>query len=194
MTILKKQLISAVLLALGVANAANADQRINDDLIVTGSACIGETCEAGADFGFDTVQLNGAQPQIRFFDTSSSSAFPTTDWVMGVKKDLANISYFFVRDNDGAEDVLKLSAAANGGVALGSGSVLVENAVSVGSSGNERRVTHVADAVNPTDAVNLGQLQAFESQFEPKVVELQSAMTQLAERIEALNSRLDELQ
>jgi len=52
-------------------------------------------------------------------------------------------------------------ASADGSVALGAGSVADRaNAVSVGSAGHERQITHVADATQATDAVNLRQLQA----------------------------------
>ncbi|WP_415867774.1 YadA family autotransporter adhesin [Burkholderia ubonensis] len=52
-------------------------------------------------------------------------------------------------------------ASAPNSVALGAGSVASEaNTVSVGSAGNERRITNVAPGVNPTDAVNLSQLNA----------------------------------
>lgn len=46
-------------------------------------------------------------------------------------------------------------------VALGAGSVANEpNTVSIGSPGNERRLTNVAPGINPTDGVNMQQLQA----------------------------------
>lgn len=53
------------------------------------------------------------------------------------------------------------TATADGSVALGAGSVADRaNSVSVGSAGHERQVTHVADATEASDAVNLRQLQA----------------------------------
>ncbi|MFX1739975.1 YadA family autotransporter adhesin [Paraburkholderia kururiensis] len=53
------------------------------------------------------------------------------------------------------------TASAPNAVALGSGSVASEaNTVSVGSAGSERRITNVAPGINPTDAVNMSQLQA----------------------------------
>jgi trimeric autotransporter adhesin len=55
-------------------------------------------------------------------------------------------------------------ATASGSVALGAGSVAdQDNTVSVGSPGNERRITNVAPGVNPTDAVNMQQLQSVQS-------------------------------
>jgi autotransporter adhesin len=51
-------------------------------------------------------------------------------------------------------------ASAPNSVAIGAGSVASEaNSVSVGSPGNERTITNVAPGVNPTDAVNVAQLQ-----------------------------------
>jgi autotransporter adhesin len=46
-------------------------------------------------------------------------------------------------------------------VAIGSGSVAdQDNTVSIGSQGNERRLTNVADGQAPTDAVNMRQFQS----------------------------------
>jgi len=53
----------------------------------------------------------------------------------------------------------RVAAGAVNSVALGKDSVATEpNTVSVGSSGNERRITNVAAGINSTDAVNMGQL------------------------------------
>ncbi|WP_322042572.1 YadA-like family protein [Paraburkholderia sp. J67] len=55
----------------------------------------------------------------------------------------------------------KASATGNNSVALGANSVAdQDNTVSVGSQGSERRITNVANGVNATDAVNMGQLQS----------------------------------
>ncbi|MFM0399363.1 YadA-like family protein [Paraburkholderia aspalathi] len=51
-------------------------------------------------------------------------------------------------------------AIGDNSVALGAGSVADQaNTVSVGSPGNERRITNVADGQGPTDAVNMRQFQ-----------------------------------
>jgi autotransporter adhesin len=56
------------------------------------------------------------------------------------------------------------SATGDNSVAIGSGSVADEDdTVSVGSQGNERRITNVAAGVDPTDAVNVSQLQTAQS-------------------------------
>lgn len=50
-------------------------------------------------------------------------------------------------------------ASAPGSVTLGQGSIVSEpNTVSVGRPGLQRRITNVADGVNPRDAVNRRQL------------------------------------
>ncbi|WP_244814309.1 YadA family autotransporter adhesin [Caballeronia sp. Lep1P3] len=55
-------------------------------------------------------------------------------------------------------------ASGSNSVALGSGSVADEdNTVSIGSAGNERRLTNVAPGVKGTDAVNMNQLNAVQS-------------------------------
>nr|WP_235993522.1 YadA-like family protein [Paraburkholderia solitsugae] len=52
-------------------------------------------------------------------------------------------------------------ASGDNSVALGAGSVADQaNTVSVGSPGNERRITNVADGQGPTDAVNMRQFQS----------------------------------
>jgi len=57
-------------------------------------------------------------------------------------------------------------ATANRSVALGAYSVAdQDNTVSVGSAGNERRITNVAPGINPTDAVNVSQLNNVQNQI-----------------------------
>ncbi|AIY41105.1 Type IV fimbrial biogenesis protein PilY1 [Collimonas arenae] len=57
-------------------------------------------------------------------------------------------------------------AVADNSIALGAGSVADQaNTVSVGSAGNERRITNVAAGVNPTDAVNVSQLNNVQNQL-----------------------------
>jgi autotransporter adhesin len=52
-----------------------------------------------------------------------------------------------------------VAAGPGGATAIGVGSELpTDHALSVGAAGNERRITHVADGVNGTDAVNFNQL------------------------------------
>ena len=61
---------------------AAADQQILDDLIVDGSACVGQDCVNGESFGFDTLRLKENNLRIKFQDTSTSASFPTFDWTL----------------------------------------------------------------------------------------------------------------
>jgi autotransporter adhesin len=66
-------------------------------------------------------------------------------------------------------------------VAIGQDSVADEaDTVSVGSSGNERRVTNVADGVNATDAVNVQQLQQFSASTSGAINRLDSRIDNLS--------------
>lgn len=81
----------------------------------------------------------------------------------------------------------QVSTGASGSVALGQNSVADEaNTVSVGSTGNERRITNVADAVNATDAVTLRQLQATEASVTTQISDLNH-------KIAAVDDRLDKV-
>ncbi len=59
---------------------ASADQVILDDLIVDGSACIGQDCVNGESFGFDTIRIKENNLRIKAQDTSTTASFPTQDW------------------------------------------------------------------------------------------------------------------
>lgn len=72
------------------------------------------------------------------------------------------------------------SATAANAVAIGSGSTnTVANTVSFGSAGNERRLTNVAAGINPTDAVNVGQLNSVASGFSAQFNGLQNQVNGL---------------
>ncbi len=77
----------------------------------------------------------------------------------------ANGSYVIGNDNTVRGDNTfvfgnNVNTAAKNAVVLGHNSAATrDNTVSVGSSGNERQISHVADATEATDAVNLRQMQ-----------------------------------
>ena len=167
-------------------NPVMADEVISDDLIVNGSTCVGLGCVADEDFGFDTIRLISDNPQIRFVDTSISAAFPTQDWTMGVDDGPSSTSVFFVKDATTNSNVLQLTSTPSGGVAIGAGAELVGNAVSVGATGSERRIVHVADGTAATDAVNIGQFSQFQT-------DIAGQLTDIVNRIDALTARLDAL-
>ena len=62
---------------------------IVDDLIVQGSACIGQDCINGETFGFDTLILKENNLRILFKDTSNTASFPDVDWEL-VANDTTN--------------------------------------------------------------------------------------------------------
>ena len=51
-----------------------------DDVIITGSLCVGFDCVDGEAFGFDTIKMKENNTRVKFEDTSTSTGFPTTDW------------------------------------------------------------------------------------------------------------------
>jgi autotransporter adhesin len=65
---------------------------------------------------------------------------------------------------------------ADNSVALGANSIADEaNTVSVGSAGNERRVTNVAPGVHGTDAANVNQLNELRGDMSKSVASVQRA-------------------
>lgn len=56
----------------------------------------------------------------------------------------------------------------------------VENTVSVGSSGNERRITNVEAGISPTDAVNVSQLNGVASNFNSQITRLDQRLDNTA--------------
>ena len=185
------KLFSAISVLLVFSLPVAADQVIFDDLIIQGdgnggSLCVGQSCVDGEVFDFDSIKLKSPAPLIRFVDTSTSAAFPSQDWTMGVVDSPSDISIFFVKDSNTDTNVLQLSASAGGGVALGAGAELLDNSVSVGATGTERRIIHVADGIDPTDAVNVGQVQ-------PQLDDLQASINAVNARVDDLLIRLDNL-
>lgn len=142
--------VLATLLALA-ALPAQADQVINDDLIVTSSICAGSGCVENTSFGFTTLLVNAPDAAVRFTDTSTG-AFPSNDWQVGM---ISSTGSFYIQDVDGGTNVLTLGASGDA-VVLGSGGTLEDGTVSVSGL----RVSNVADGVADTDAVTLGQLNA----------------------------------
>ncbi|MCP2669683.1 hypothetical protein NHF40_01915 [Maricaulaceae bacterium EIL42A08] len=108
-----KLLAGAALLAAWAASTAHADQVINDDLIVTFSACIGSDCVNGENFGFDTLRLKENNLRIHFNDTSTSASFPSNDWRI-VANDSSNggANYLAIEDSDTGRIPFRIEAGA----------------------------------------------------------------------------------
>jgi hypothetical protein len=173
---------------------ALSDEVINDDLIVTGDACIGADCVDGEEFAFLGVKIKNIEPQILFDDTSAGT-FPANNWAIGITDNaLAGPASFFIRDATAGSNVLVLEPGASGGIALGSGSVIEANAISVGTIGAERRIMHVADGVEDTDAINKAQLETDLSTLTATVeARIDALETQSSELSAPLNSRIDSI-
>ena len=198
MSIKIKTLPLCMLITLAQAPVALADQVIQDDQIVVGSMCVGLECIDTENFGFDTLKLKTDDPQIGFVDTSSTSSFPTNDWAMGITDNAGTgPAQFFIKDVSSAGTVLLLEAGTTGGVAIGSNSTLVNNAISFGSVGIERSITNVASGIADTDAVNVAQFTTFKAQIPQATTDeisvLDASLSQANSRIDALNVRIQEL-
>ncbi|MFK7804525.1 MAG: tail fiber domain-containing protein [Anaerolineae bacterium] len=120
----------------GVPLAPVADQQILDDLIVDGSACIGQDCNNGESFGFDTIRLKENNLRIKFQDTSNSASFPSNDWTI-VANDSSNggNNYLAFEDTTAGTKPFLVEAGAgnnalyvdsNGQVGFGTNSPVVE--------------------------------------------------------------------
>ena len=96
-----------------VSAGIQADQVINDDLIVVGSSCIGFDCVSGESFGFDTIRVKENNLRIKFQDTSASASFPSNDWQL-TANDSANggANKFSIDDIDGGRTPFTIEAGA----------------------------------------------------------------------------------
>lgn len=124
----------------------NKDQVINDDLIVSFSACVGNDCVNGESFGFDTIRLKENNLRIRFQDTSNSASFPSNDWQI-VANDSSNggQNRFSIEDVDGGRTPFTIEAGAD------ANALYVDTGGRIGM-GTNNPVTeiHVKDGDSPT--------------------------------------------
>jgi hypothetical protein len=139
----------APLLAAGAALVVSpvvADQVILDDLIVDGSACIGQDCVNGESFGFDTIRLKENNLRIRFFDTSSTSSFPSNDWQITANESInGGANKFSIDDIDNSRIPFTIEAASP------SNSLYVDSGGRLGFGTNNPVVElHVVDGDTPT--------------------------------------------
>ncbi|MBD3664931.1 tail fiber domain-containing protein [Sulfitobacter aestuariivivens] len=140
MTKLKERMLRNTAFAAGAlaisASAAFADQVFFDDVIVDGSLCVGLDCVNGEVFGFNTIIMKENNTRLRALDTSASSGFPTTDWVL-LFNESANggANKFSVQDLDAPSLIFTLEGGApadslyvddGGRVGFGTASPVVE--------------------------------------------------------------------
>jgi hypothetical protein len=83
-----------------------------DDVIITGSLCIGFDCANGEAFGYCTMKLKENNLQLCFEDTSIGT-FPTNDWKIQINDTTSGgASYFTIWDTDGGRRPFTLEAGA----------------------------------------------------------------------------------
>ena len=84
-----------------------------DDVIITGSLCVGFDCANGESFGFDTIILKEHNLRIYFNDTSYTASYPTNNWRITINDSTnGGASYFSVDDVDDGTSIFKIEAGA----------------------------------------------------------------------------------
>jgi hypothetical protein len=99
--------------AMGNEPARTMDIIHNDDVIITFSACIGNDCVNGENFGFDTLRLKENNLRIKFQDTSNSASFPSNDWQLTANSSSnGGLNYFAIDDIDNGKTPFLVEAGA----------------------------------------------------------------------------------
>ncbi|WP_153914063.1 hypothetical protein [Shewanella sp. TC10] len=113
MKITKYSALALCSLPLLVSTSVSADNQINDDLIVVGSACLGQDCVNGESFGFDTLRLKENNLRIKFQDTSTSASFPSNDWqITANDSENGGANKFSIDDITGGRTPFTIEASA----------------------------------------------------------------------------------
>jgi len=116
-----------------------------DDVITTGSLCVGFDCANGESFGYCTTKLKENNLQVCFEDTSVGS-FPTNDWKIQINDTTSGgASYFAIWDVDAGRKpfVIESGAPAN--------SIYIDDYGRVGLGTSVPYVElHVVDGDSPT--------------------------------------------
>jgi hypothetical protein len=117
-----------------------------DDVIITGSLCVGFDCQDGESFGFDTIILKEHNLRIYFNDTSYTASYPTNSWRITINDSTnGGASYFSVDDVDDGTSIFKVEAGAP------SNSLYVEDYGRVGLGTSTPVVElHIKDSDTPT--------------------------------------------
>ncbi|MCP5102836.1 MAG: tail fiber domain-containing protein [bacterium] len=83
-----------------------------DDVIITGSLCVGWDCANGESFGYDTVKLKENNLRLYFEDTSAGS-FPSGDWRIRINDTTSGgASYFAVEDGTNGRTPFRIETGA----------------------------------------------------------------------------------
>jgi hypothetical protein len=117
-----------------------------DDVIITGSLCVGFDCQDGENFGFDTIILKEHNLRILFNDTSYTASYPTNSWRITINDSTnGGASYFSVDDVDDGTSIFKIEAGAP------SNSLYVEDYGRIGLGTSTPVVElHIKDSDTPT--------------------------------------------
>lgn len=86
-----------------------------DDVIITGSECVGFDCliDGTENFGFDTIRLKENSIRIHLDDTSATTGFPANDWRVLINDTASGgTSYFSVEDSTAATRPFTIEAGA----------------------------------------------------------------------------------
>jgi len=86
-----------------------------DDVIITGSLCVGFDCltDGTENFGFDTIKMKENNIRIFFDDTSSTAGFPANDWrIIANDSSSGGGNYLSIEDSTGAKTPFKIEAGA----------------------------------------------------------------------------------
>jgi hypothetical protein len=124
------------------------DYVVSDDLIVTGSECLGFDCltDGSENFGFDTLKLKENNLQIYFDDTSATPGFPFNDWrIIANDSTSGGANYLKIQDSTNSKEPFKIMAGAP------TNSIYVSSTglVGLGTSVPGRDV-HIASGDTPT--------------------------------------------
>ncbi|MEX0343969.1 MAG: hypothetical protein AB3N20_03535 [Rhizobiaceae bacterium] len=118
MTIHKKLMTSlpSIALALGAVSFADApaqaQQILDEELIVRPSLCVGEDCNNDETFGTDTIRLKEENLRIDFDDTGGGT-FPENDWRIVINDDVdGGASHFSIADDTADTLPFRIEAGA----------------------------------------------------------------------------------
>jgi autotransporter adhesin len=141
----------------------------NGDSVVfdTGSATVGATGTAIGDNSAATGDNSSAFGANSMATGDNSSAIGANSTARGRNSTAIGAGSSALANNSTAIGANAFVAASGtNSVALGQGSIATRpNTVSVGAPGQERQLTNVAAGVAPTDAANVGQLNALQTQI-----------------------------
>ena len=89
------------------------DQVFLDDVIVDGKLCVGFACVNNESFGDETQKIKGTTVRLLFQDTSTLSAYPTTDWrLVANDSGSGGANYFAIEDVDAGRKTFLVEAGS----------------------------------------------------------------------------------